>query len=418
MEQRHPHWRVHVLPSADRPLAGLAVTGLVAEDNLLLGVRQYVNTHPDTLHVVLVLDQFEEVFTQCAADERTLFIEQLQAVLESDLPISIVLVMRNDFYSQLNRVAPALMHYVAANQIHLPDTLTYAALEAIITKPAHASGASLEAGLVERIITDLIQARPVEQTQAGAALPLLAFTLTRLWEESDGRCLTHAAYTAIGGIQGALVTWGTTTLAHVPTAQHLLLNRLLLELVQPGDGRESIPDSRRRQTLDALRATLGDDTAFMPLIRHLAAARLLVTGRDGMHETVELTHDALVREWDYLRELVAHNRRFLAWKRVNETHMAYWHAAGRNAARLLPAEELPTARRWRSERGGDLGAALLDYLEQSEVYWRRRRRLRVGALWSFVGGICLLTLILSYAYIQVNSNLRRSEAERMQGQRI
>ncbi|WP_129670869.1 WD40 repeat domain-containing protein [Candidatus Chloroploca sp. Khr17] len=409
----YPTWAVASVRLADRPFLALSEAGVLAHgEDLLASLTKQMQLRSADDQRVIVFDQFEEFLVLCQPELRARFLEKLEAVLACDLPITVLIVMRNDFYSQLSRLAPSLMPSVADNQIHLPDTLTREALIDMITAPALAVGVALEAGLAERIVGDVFREHPAEAHESGAALPLLQFMLTRLWEQSDGLQLTHHAYQAIGGISGALVSWGTTTVEQLPEQQRMLVARLLLELVQPGNAHEGRPDSRRRRTISALYDALDQNPDLMPTLQHLVAARLLVSGRERERETVELIHDALVQEWIYLRELLEQNRLFLAWKQTSELHLAHWQEGGERPGRLMPLDELAPARRWRAERGGDLGTPLLRYLAASERYWQQRQwhtRLTIGGVMTVLFLGLFATLL---AYQHVSANLRRSNAER------
>ncbi|MBP1464954.1 WD40 repeat domain-containing protein [Candidatus Chloroploca sp. M-50] len=408
-----PNWQVVSVRLADRPFLALAEAGLLAHgEDLLASLSQQMQLRSPEAQRVIVFDQFEEFLVLCRPELRARFLEKLQAVLEGDVPVTLLIVMRNDFYSQLSRLAPSLMPSVADNQIHLPNTLTREALIDMITAPALAVGVALEAGLAERIVGDVFHEHPAEAHGSGATLPLLQFMLTRLWEQSDGMQLAHSAYQAIGGISGSLISWGTTTVEQLTEQQRMLVARLLLEFVQPGNASEGRPDSRRRRTITALAEALDEDPDLMPTLQHLVAARLLVSGREHGRETVELIHDALVQEWPYLRDLLEQNRRFLAWKHAGERQLAHWQAGGERPGRLIPRDELATARRWRDERQRDLGTPLLRYLTASETYWHRRQwhtRLIVGGVMAVLLIGLFATLL---AYQHVSANLRRSNAER------
>lgn len=411
IDRRHADWQVTVVRPGAHPLRALAEAGLTGAASAGSAPAQQRAGGPPVAHRLIVLDQFEEALSLGEPAERLRFFAAVQGLIDHG-DTTLLLVMRNDFYSQLNRLAPALMQHVAANQLHLPDTLDPAALELIIVGPARASGAQLEAGLAERIIAELPRARPADAGAAGALLPLLEFTLTRLWEESDGACLSHAAYDAIGGAAGALVTWGTQVIAQLSAQQRQLAERLLLDLVQPGDPADGLPDSRRRRTIAEVRVSLGEPDELEATLRQLVAARLLVSGREGERETVELIHEALVREWGYLGTLLEQSRRFLAWKRDAEAQLRRWQLAGEPATRLLPPDELPVAQRWHQERRPDLGAPLLRYLEASTAYWRQQRQRAQWARWGLVGLLSVVVLVLIGAFTQTSASLRRAEAER------
>ncbi len=409
---RHPEWQVRIARLGEHPFSALAEIGLVNSGGDLVDTLKHEleRKHPGT-HLLLVLDQFEEVLALCLPDERQRFLDQLTEILRCDLPVTLVLVMRNDFYSQLNRLAPGIMGYVVGNQMHLPDTPDRASLEEMIVLPALATGVDLEAGLPERISSDLLLDRALDESSVGGILPILAFTMARLWEESSTDSLSHATYHAIGRAANVLVEWSSQAIAQLSKPHQRLANQIILELVQPGDVSDGLPDSRRRRLISDLYRSVGEDAELTSTLHHLIRSRLLVSGRVGERETIELIHDVLVREWDHLRDLIDQNRRFLAWKRDCESQMQRWQDAGEQVTRLLPREEIVEAERWQREHL--IEERLLAYINMSAAYRdKQRRNTRLGLVAAFVA-LMIVVIFTSYAYVVTNASLRRSETERM-----
>ncbi|MFM7787520.1 MAG: S-layer homology domain-containing protein, partial [Microcystis panniformis] len=165
-------------------------------------------------------------------------------------------------------------------------TMNREELTEVIEKPAQKLGVTLEAGLVKRILDD-VESEP-------GNLPLLEFALTELWQRRQGKELTHLAYTEIGQVQGALARHANEEYHKLSEEQREQMRRIFIQLVRPGEGTE---DTRRLAT----KAELGE--VNWVLVKQLADARLVVTSRseEAQVETVEVVHEALIRNWGELR---------------------------------------------------------------------------------------------------------------------
>ena len=156
--------------------------------------------HPEARQLLLVADQFEELYSLCSESEtRQRFIAGLLAAAQSRVPpyCVLLLTLRADFMGQ------ALAHYPLAQVLQdaslMLTPMTHEELWAAIEKPAELQGAAFEPGLVVRILDDV--------GEEPGALPLLEFALTLLWERHVSGWLTHAAYEEIGQAEGALARY-------------------------------------------------------------------------------------------------------------------------------------------------------------------------------------------------------------------
>jgi WD40 repeat protein/transcriptional regulator with XRE-family HTH domain len=267
----------------------------------VLARRIAMAAHP---RVVLVIDQAEELFTLTGDEsERRHFIDLLlTAISEPAGPFLAIWTMRADFYDRPMSY-PALG---ALLETHSKSVLPMspAELRQAIERPAALPdvGLTFEDDLVGDLLFEV-------HGQAGA-LPLLAFTLDQLYERRESRCLTLAAYHALGGVQGALARHAEATYASLPSYEHQRMARaLFLRLIDPGATEQET--TRRRAALDELRLPDAEQTARMRQTADaFIAARLLVTssaapGRTASGEgsgTIEVSHEALIREWARLGE--------------------------------------------------------------------------------------------------------------------
>ena len=197
----------------------------------------------DRVRVLLLVDQFEELYTLCPDPEtRRRFIDALLGAVEASEaigratgPLTLLLTLRADFMGQALAHRPLADALQTAAQMLGP--MTREELRAAIEKPAEAQGAAFEAGLVERLLDDV--------AKEPGNLPLLEFALTLLWERLDFGWLTHAAYGQIGRVDGALARYAQEVYEGLPAADRALCRRIFTQLVQPGEGTRRICDGWR-----------------------------------------------------------------------------------------------------------------------------------------------------------------------------
>jgi hypothetical protein len=202
-----------------------------------------------------------------------------------------------------------------------------------VREPARAMGVRLEEGLESAIVAAVVD-RP-------GALPLLQYALTELFERRQGRLITRAAYEKLGGVQGALGRRAETLFAGLDDAGQETARQLFLRLVTLGEGSE---DTRRRvlrSELEALAGVTAPDqgarTGVEDVLSRFGAARFLTFDRDPLTRapTVEVAHEALIREWPRLRGWLAESREDLRQQRLLAQAAGEWQAAGRDPGYLL-----------------------------------------------------------------------------------
>jgi Novel STAND NTPase 1 len=238
----HPKWRFlpPIVPN-DTPLRTLTEALSSALPNKSVFTIQEELAHPSAEglaslarqivlqtpgeRVVLYIDQFEEVFTRVAKDERQRFLNLLTtAASDARSPLTVILSLRADFYDRPLGY-PLLAELVGDHHIDvLPMTLEE--LNQAIRQPAENVGLTFEEGLVGDLIFEV-------RGQEGA-LPLLQFTLTQLYDQREGRTLTNSAYQALGGVRGALAGQAEYTYQKLSAEWQRLARALFLRLIEPG----------------------------------------------------------------------------------------------------------------------------------------------------------------------------------------
>ncbi|KUF19338.1 hypothetical protein [Streptomyces silvensis] len=318
---------------------------------------------------VLVVDQFEEVFTLCHDPaERTEFIDLLLAARDPVNRLRVVIAVRADFYGRCAE------HRALADA--LPDCsllvgpMNAAELRAAVVGPAQTAGLIVERELTARL-TKEVEGEP-------GGLPLMSHVLRETWLRRRGRVLTVAACEAAGGLHGAIAKTAETVYTRLTAPQAHLARLLLLRLVTPGEGG---PDTRRPVSRSELDLADGSGDVDQVLER-LAHARLITLGED----TVDLAHEALITSWprlhtwiDDARDRLRLHRRLTdaahAWQDLDHDRGALYR--GR---RLEAAEETFSRSAHRSSLTVveaaflDAGVAARDDERRAAVRTRRRVR--------------------------------------------
>jgi len=343
-------------------------------------VRRILDKQPGTGRLVLVADQFEELFTLCRDEtERQRFLAELLAVANDQNWVTVLLTLRADFYGQALSYRP-LAERVDAGLVNVlpmsPEELRQA-----IERPASLVGLKFEDGLVKRILED---------SQEPGALPLLEFALTELWERRRGGWLSHQAYEDIGRVAGAIGETAEREYGKLAAqSQGDLVRRVFLRLVRPGEETE---DTRQRATLQELAVWPEDEAAVHAVVTALADARLVTTGRDEAtgQPAVEVAHEALIRGWPRLREWVDQDRAFLLWRQRLKAVLEEWERLKRDEGALLHGALLGEAEQWLAQRGDDLNpeerafiqasVAAREQERQRELEQERRFATRLGCL--------------------------------------
>jgi WD40 repeat protein len=288
--------------------------------------------------LLLVADQFEELYTLCQVkEEQERFVNELLTAIAQE-NITLVLTLRADFYGYVLSYRPlrdALQEYTP----QLLSSMKREELQAAIELPAQKLEVQLEPQLTQRILDDV--------GQEPGNLPLLEFALTRLWEKQINRELTHQAYEEIGGVKKAIANHAEQVYQQLSEIEKKQAQRIFVQLVRPGEGTE---DTRRIAT----RAEVGEDN--WNLVSDLAGypARLVVTGRLEPEDTVEVVHEALIREWGTLREWMNTNREFRTWQERLKVALREWKNNNYDAGALLWGALLSVAEDWLRKRADEM----------------------------------------------------------------
>lgn len=292
-----------------------------------------------TVELVLVIDQFEEIFTLIEDEaERALLLENLaSAVLDERSRLRVVITLRADFTDKPLRYVDFGELMNRRFEFILP--LTPDELERAILNPTQRVGLKLEKGLVSTIIRE-VGNQPV-------ALPLLQYALSELFDKRDGRMLIKKAYREIGGVLGALGRSAETIYSNLDEAARSAARQLFLRLVTLGEGTE---DTRRRILRDELESLAVGNSHLSAVMDVFGKARLLTFDHDPITRsaTVEVAHEALLREWPRLREWLNESRADVRTQRQLNTAVQEWNAAQHDPSFLMTGSRLEQFEGWSS----------------------------------------------------------------------
>jgi len=344
---------------------------------------QIHQNHPND-RVLLIADQFEELYTLCSDDTvRRSFLDILLASFSSPnsqlFSAVLVATMRADFLGN------ALSYRPFADLLQNADiklgAMNREELSQVIEKPADKLGVKFADGLVKRIL-DSVENEP-------GNLPLLEFALTELWAKRKGKELTHAAYEEIGEVQGALTTYADQQYKKLNPSEQKQVQRIFVQLVRPGEGAE---DTRRT----ALKTELGEQSWL--LVKKLADARLVVTSRNSASiDTVEVVHEALIKNWQTLRDWMSADRDFRSWQERLRAAMKQWQEAQKDEGALLRGVPLVVAENWLQKRSDELISAEQEFIQKSVILRKcqkqqqesLRQRIILGLSAGLIGALSL-----------------------------
>ncbi|MGE7438932.1 nSTAND1 domain-containing NTPase [Kitasatospora sp. NPDC001175] len=388
--------------------------------------------------LVLAMDQFEETFTLCPDEtERRAFVRLLHALAvppplpatvgppaqlpptlppPTQLPVAVLLGVRADFCGRClehPELAPVFTH----GSLALPP-MNAAELRASITRPAEQVGLVLEPGLVELLLRDLGSPDDLGGgTGPGphpGALPLLSHALRATWQQRQGRVMTVDGYLRSGGIHGAVARTAEDVFTRLTPSQQKVARRLLVRLVHLREGGE---ETRSRAERDRLLGQSADPEDAAAVLDAFVRARLVTADR----ETVEITHEALLRAWPRLRRWIQVDRTALLGRQQLAEASAEWTRAGQDPALLYRGTKLAAAHDWAEDGGrrAELGQAETEFLtastaaedaqRQATARQSRRQRRMVATL----GALLVLTLLAGALAFQQRSG---ALAQRRQAQ--
>jgi WD40 repeat protein len=438
-------WRIHILTPTAYPLESLART-LTHESNSVIATATLMDdlarderslqiftkqilASLNGSRLLLVVDQFEELFALCRLEEeRVAFIGNLlTAASEVDGPVIVILTLRADFYAHCANY-PALREALVKHQEYI-GPMNDEELRRAIEEPAQRGRWELESGLVDLLLHDV--------GHEPGALPLLSHALFETWQRRRGRMMTLSGYTSSGGVRGAIAETAESVFADQFThEQQAIARRIFLRLTELGD-ESGAGDTRRRATFDELILKPEEASTTHAVLKALADARLITTSQDS----AEVAHEALIREWPSLHEWLEENREWLRLHRHLTEAAKEWNSMNRDPDLLFRGARLAQVREWATMHIDEMNQLEHEFLKASRVWadhetaereaQRQRelesarklaetqskaaQQLRRRAL--YLIGVLAIAMIAALAAgifgYRANANFTRSEAQRL-----
>jgi WD40 repeat protein/tRNA A-37 threonylcarbamoyl transferase component Bud32 len=366
-------WRRVLLRPGERPLDAL-------RSALLSGTRDPVVEALDALpaneRLLLAVDQLEELFTACRSEaERAAFADTLaRATADPEGRAVVVVALRADYYGRF-AAHPGLAELLGANHV-LVGPMQASELRRAVELPAGRVGLRMEPELADALVDD-VEGEP-------GALPLLSTALLELWQKRQDNALALAAYRESGGVHGAVARLAEGTYARIPDGRKQLVRAIILRLVGEGEG--DIP-VRRRAPLAEL--DLEHDGDVADVLATLADSRLVTVGEGS----VEVAHEALLREWPRLREWIEEDTEGRRLRRHVTDAATEWDAAGRDQGELYRGARLAAALEWTADHALDLNELEREFVTESRAVSERetkRARRTNRRLRALLAGVAVL----------------------------
>jgi WD40 repeat protein/class 3 adenylate cyclase len=389
-----------VAPTYNASAAGL-LRDLEADPRALdVALRQALGTQPDGTKLALVVDQLEELFTLCRdEDERRRFLDALvDAASVPDGRTVVVVALRADFFGH-GAAHEGLARLLEAHSLLL-GSMDEDCLRAAIEGPAGVAGLTLEPGLADVILRDV--------TGEPGGLPLLSHALVEVWSRRESSTLTIDGYRATGGVTRAIARTADSVYERLDADQQRVARDIFVRLTELGEGTE---DTARRATIDELARDDPVEVARTDAVLGTLAAARLVTVSAG---TVEVAHEALIREWPRLRGWLDEDRDGLRVMRHLTVAAHEWDQCGRDASDVYRGPRLAAALEWQAGHGEEANPIEREFLAagrglqdaQVREVAARNRRLR-GLL---AGTALALVLALLAGTLAVGQRNRASTA--------
>ena len=353
-------------------VAGLSAGLLPGSDRWTTVVTTPTRPLPDlpagAARTLLVVDQFEELFTALTPDDAASFMSAVAVALDRP-DVLVAVAVRADYLGRLSD-HPGTGQRLAAG-IVLVSEMNATELTRAVELPALAAGLQVEPALVEALVQEVVG-------QPGA-LPMLSTALLALWEHRSGSCLTLEGHLRLGGVRTAVARMGESAWAAFGPQEQEMARRMLLRLAEVDAAGEPV---RRRVPRDEL--VPPDDERAGAVLGALVGKRLLTAAQ----EHVEVAHEALLREWPRLRAWLDEDDAGRRLRRHLVPAASEWHRSGQSLDELYRGPRLAAAVDWAADHPADLTETEFSFLaasreaQDSEAVRRRRsvRRLRALAL--------------------------------------
>ena len=387
-----------------REFAGeLSQTNKVGEYD---GLRRIADVLPEshTAPLIVLIDQFEEVYTLCQDQtERDAFVGNLlYAVSDRSRRVSVVVTLRSDLLGETQK--HPVLNRLFSSQGFLVPAMSEEELCEAIRKPAEFAEHPLDEATIQLLL---------EQAEGReGALPLLQFALTRMWEGIGEGGAPAVTLERIGGVGGALAGEAQRVFDSLSSKEQVIARRVFLGLVQLGEGTR---DTRRRTVIDNLASYKDDDAQVRRVVERFSdpGVRLITLGSDeNGQETVEVSHEALFNHWQLLDRWLEESRSALRFQRRLEEVVQNWEQRSRPRGNLWRSPDLDLLRRYVQQWGDSLTPAQLKFFQASVSAERQSKVLQ----WVAVSSLITLTGLALWQTWTARRGEQRSFAQQLAAQ--
>ncbi len=365
-ERRLPgteQWKIRIFTPGEQPLMSLATAFLDEEITDIERARQLKEAEEaiaqgatglarlirasKSPRTVLIVDQFEEVFTVCQSQtERQQFIcNLLDALKQTGDKLCLILAMRDDFLGKCAAYRE-LADLIQANLVMVTPMNVQELRQAII-EPAKKLGRKVEENLISVILKDLgVEVEEQTREPEPGMLPLLSYTLEQLWQRQTLNWLKLDSYNQLGGTQKTLENLAEQVYKELSTEERRVADQIFIKLTQLGEG---TPDTRKQVPQQDLVTQAQSAKLVQQVVQKLAQAKLIVTSeqRKGQKKVavVDVAHEVLIRYWSRLRELLDNNREAIRTERKIQAAAEEWQDKSKTLelAYLLQGKKLSEA---------------------------------------------------------------------------
>lgn len=383
-------------------------------------VKSILTTNPGK-QLFLLGDQFEEMFTICTDEvqRENLAVAIVECAREFKDKFKFFITIRSDFLTKLLEDS-SFASIIGDSGIHnklgarfLLGPMNVEELRSAIEKPLQVAGLKNQEGLTDLILTSI--------SREPGSLPLLEFCLEELWKRQVDYTLTYDAYKQIGEVKGALATYADQVYADLKNSEKIHLKKIMLQLIQPGQGTE---DTRRIALLEDVVSTVSSESpnketekldsnikesrnSDLEFIYKIADKRLIVTGtNESGQQTIEVVHEALIREWGKLRGWINADREFRVWQEKIRYSVKEWETGGKEEGLLLRGSSIIHSEDWFNSRRGDLSAREIEYIQTSidlrekefSLERERKERTRKIKRLLYIVGVAIFTFSIELSF--------------------
>ncbi len=390
------HWRQVSMRPGEHPMDELRTAlSTEADDSLNAAIADLAIDG----RLVLAVDQFEETFTICAAEEeRAAFIDVLIEATRWPERVVVIVAIRGDYYA---RCAPyaGLAEGLAANHV-LVGPLTREELRRAIELPPRQAGLRVESALSDALVAEV--------ADEPGGLPLLSTALVELWQGREDGWIRMEAHKRTGGVRGAVSRLAESSYAELSEAEQEAARRVFLRLVATGGGEAA---TRRRVSLEEF--DLDQDAAATGVLARLTQDRLLTMGEG----TVEVAHEALLREWPRLHGWLEEDAQGRQLRHHLNQASRQWQVGGQEPSELYRGARLSATLDWSAGHASELNELERAFITASrqagerEAERQRRTNRRLRGLLVGVAVFLVVALVAGALALIQRGSARRSATE-------